>query len=91
MLLTNYLFGWGGILFFTYLARKTGKKIYYVLGSAIYIVSWGMLLAGVYLAGAAILKATHDYIPAWVIVVVMSSTLAVFIFIMTKAKKEIEV
>jgi len=51
LLATNQAVGWGGIIYFAYLAKKTGKKIYIAAGTVIYIVSWGMLALGMMLAG----------------------------------------
>ena len=51
LLLTNAIVGWCGILLCFSLFRKTSKRFYCALGSAIYLVSWVMLLLGVLLAG----------------------------------------
>ncbi|HBU70014.1 MAG TPA: hypothetical protein DEE98_06465 [Elusimicrobia bacterium] len=51
LLVTNQPVGWGGIIYFAYLAKKTGKKYYIAIGTAVYAISWGMLALGFYLAG----------------------------------------
>jgi len=51
LLLTNSLVGWAGIIYSAYQAKKTGKKYYIGIGTGIYLLSWGMLGLGMYLAG----------------------------------------
>jgi hypothetical protein len=50
-LLTNQVIGWAGLIVGAWLGKKTGKKAYYALGTVTYGLSWGMVAAGVYLAG----------------------------------------
>ncbi len=50
-LLTNQIVGYIGIIGGSWLGKKTGKKVYYGLGTITYALSWGMAAAGVYLAG----------------------------------------
>ncbi|MEI8217982.1 MAG: hypothetical protein WCG51_02895 [Elusimicrobiota bacterium] len=51
LIVTNQLFGWGGIVVCEYFAHKTKKKIFHAAGIGIYAVSWGMFLLGTILAG----------------------------------------
>lgn len=66
LLVTNPLVGLGGMLIFGNLARKTGRKVYYFLVVAINVVSWAMLLTGVYLVGRDRAQTIMGYIPGWV-------------------------
>jgi len=90
LLVTNQPVGWGGIIYFSYLAKKTGKKIYIALGTVIYAVSWGMLALGAVLAGPeglAIVKDTTKKYGWKLLPVVLIIGLAVFFFIKIKKKK----
>lgn len=71
LLFTNQIFGWGGIFLFSYLAKKTGKKFYYIIGGAVYAFSWGMLALGVYLAGPEGIRIVRKYIPDWLSIAVL--------------------
>jgi hypothetical protein len=51
LLFTNQVVGWGGLIYFTYLGKKSKKKYFYALASGAYIASWGMLGLGAFLAG----------------------------------------
>lgn len=51
LLLTNQVVGWAGIVGGAYMCKRTGKKIYYALGTGIYVLSWGMVGLGAWLAG----------------------------------------
>ena len=51
LLIVNAPIGWSGVILFTYLAKKSGKKKYYAFATAIYAFSWGLLAAGAALAG----------------------------------------
>lgn len=51
LLLTNQFVGWGAIIFSVYLFKKTKNKIYTVLGTVVYALSWGMFGLGLVLAG----------------------------------------
>jgi hypothetical protein len=39
------------MLWLGYYGKKTGKKIYYFLSAAVYVLSWVMMAAGFYLCG----------------------------------------
>jgi len=51
LLIINVPVGLIGLGFGAFMAKKTGKTIYYPIGTGIYILSWLMLGAGVWLAG----------------------------------------
>lgn len=51
LLLTNQVVGWAGLIAGAYFAKKTGNKKYLLTGTVLYIISWGMVFAGLYLAG----------------------------------------
>ncbi len=51
LMVTNQPVGWGGIVYFTYLGKKTGKKIYYGIGTTLYALSWLMLCTGLLMTG----------------------------------------
>jgi len=51
LLLTNQVVGWAGLIGGSYLGKKTGKKLFFALGTVTYALSWGMLALGAYLAG----------------------------------------
>jgi len=51
LLIINVPVGLLGLGFGAFMAKKTGKTIYYPIGTGIYILSWLMLGAGVWLAG----------------------------------------
>ncbi|MHB9154158.1 MAG: hypothetical protein ACYC5N_00530 [Endomicrobiales bacterium] len=65
LLLANPPVAWGGVALCAYLAKRTGKKIYYGFGTALYVVSWGMLALGAFLAGSEgvslVKKVTRTY------------------------------
>jgi hypothetical protein len=53
LLAVNPIIGWGGAALCSYLAIKTKKrKMYAIMGTSIYALSWLMLLLGGWLAGA---------------------------------------
>ena len=52
LLAANIPVGLAGLGFGAYMAKKTGKKTYYPIGTAIYALSWLMLVAGVWLVGS---------------------------------------
>lgn len=62
MILTNQVFGWGGLLFFFYLEKKTNKKKYYIIGILIYLFSWFMLALGIVLAGPESVEKARNFI-----------------------------
>ncbi len=49
LIIINVPLGWAGLFLFGYYGKKTGKKIYYVLSVATYVISWIMAAVGVYL------------------------------------------
>ncbi len=51
LLIINSPLGLGGLACGAFLAKKTCNKFYLKIGSGIYIVSWLMLPAGIWLAG----------------------------------------
>jgi hypothetical protein len=85
LLAVNIPLGWFGLLWLSYYAKKTGKKIYYVLSIVVYVISWLMLVAGFYLCGkdygSFIIK---KYIYPVVIIFVI---VFVLIFLMKRNKK----
>jgi len=71
LLITNQPIGWGGMLLFGNLARRTGKKLYYFIGVGIYALSWGMLGLGVYLVGKEYADKVLNTVPRWVVITVV--------------------
>ena len=68
LLIINVPVGLLGLGFGAFMAKKTGKTVYYPIGTGIYVLSWVMLAAGVWLAGEkglAVLKAFSAAYP-WV-------------------------
>jgi len=51
LLIINVPVGLLGLGFGAFMAKRTGKKIYYPVGTGIYIASWVMLGAGVWMTG----------------------------------------
>jgi hypothetical protein len=52
LLAVNPIIGWGGAALCSYLAIKTKKKkMYAIMGTGIYALSWVLLLLGGWLAG----------------------------------------
>jgi len=86
LLVTNQPIGWGGMLLFGNLARRTGKKIYYIMGVVVYGLSWGMLAAGVYLVGKEYADRVLDIVPKWVVGVVAAVLAAGYIYYARKKK-----
>jgi len=56
LLVTNQPIGWAGLIACAYIAKKTKKKIFYAAGTLIYVLSWGMVAAGLALCGPEGLK-----------------------------------
>ena len=85
LLVTNYIVGWGGLIVFSYLGKKTKHKALFVAGTAVYALSWGMLALGVYLVGpegVAMFKAimrTYRWPAIAVIAVITAGTAVYFI------------
>lgn len=50
-LATNQLIGWGGGILFVWLGSVTDYALYYYLAFAVYMVSWGLLILGIWLTG----------------------------------------
>ncbi len=88
LLFTNQIFGWGGIIFFSYLAKKTSKKYFYALGTIVYIISLGMLALGAYLVEPAGLKLLRKYIPDWLGLAV-AAAVALFFVLRGRAKRAV--
>ena len=65
LLLTNQVVGWAGLIAGSYFARKTKEKKYYLIGKIIYAISWGMVFAGIYLAGPEGVKLVKDLFKAY--------------------------
>ncbi|MDI6756894.1 MAG: hypothetical protein QME32_02610 [Endomicrobiia bacterium] len=87
LLLSNQLVGWGGMLLFGNLARKTGRRMYYFLGVAVYAVSWAMLMVGVYLVGRERARAVMRYIPAWAVALAAAIAAVSYYFWKKRPKK----
>ncbi len=51
MLLLNVPIGWGGAAICAAIGAKTEQPIWGAISLGVYILSWGMLLLGTYLAG----------------------------------------
>ncbi|MFA7073616.1 MAG: hypothetical protein WC234_00340 [Endomicrobiaceae bacterium] len=51
LLVINIPLGWFGMVWLGYYGKKTGKKIYYFLSAAVYVLSWIMMAGGFYLCG----------------------------------------
>ena len=51
LIVINYPLGWGGVIAGTLLYRKTRRRWWCLAGTGVYGLSWGMLAAGIYLAG----------------------------------------
>lgn len=62
LLVTNPVVGWAGVAVCAALGRRSKKKGYYALGTAIYAFSWVMLAGGVILAGEEGVKRSKDFI-----------------------------
>jgi hypothetical protein len=67
LLVLNPLVGWAGIAVGAYLARRTARRYYYGLGTGMYMVSWGMALAGIALAGpeGIALAKKYEHVNVW--------------------------
>jgi len=90
LLLTNQIVGWGGAALFTYLGRKTGRKIYFAYGTAIYAFSWAMLAAGVFLVGPEGVKLARQLMKSYGLeaLVALAAILAgVIVYVRFKKKK----
>ncbi|MCL2335713.1 MAG: hypothetical protein FWC57_06585 [Endomicrobia bacterium] len=72
LILINFPVGWIGLVWFAHLAKRSGRKIFYFVGLAIYVVSWILMLAGVLFCGKAYADAVfHKYY-----VIIIAITLA---------------
>lgn len=83
----NVPFGWGGALLFGYYGQKTGKKFFYIMSVAVYVLSWVMLFAGILLCGKTYAKHIIDnYVVKYIypIVFVILVFVVVFLFIYRK-------
>ncbi len=78
-----------GILIGAYLPRKTNKKFYYILGGAVYALSWVMLALGVVLAGYEGVRLVKRMIPLapWQSLVLSSSVILLGVAFYAKKRK----
>lgn len=88
LLVTNQAVGWGGMLLFGNLARRTGRHVYYFFGLSVYIISWIMLLAGVYLVGVAQALAVMRYLPDWLIALAVAGAAVSYYFWRRRAREK---
>jgi hypothetical protein len=51
LIVLNPLIAWAGLLYCTYLAKKTCKRSYFTVGACLYALSWLMAITGLLLAG----------------------------------------
>lgn len=63
-LLLNVPIGWGGSLLVVTIAEATKRRWLYSIATGIYLLSWGILFLGVFLAGAELHKRVRTIIPA---------------------------
>ena len=76
----------------SYFAKKTKEKKYYMIGTVIYATSWGMVFAGVYLAGPEGVKLVKDIFKAYTyqtigILAVIATLASAYYFFGIKRKK----
>ncbi|MEA5000455.1 MAG: hypothetical protein VB017_01055 [Endomicrobiaceae bacterium] len=86
LLIINIPFGWFGMLWLGYYGKKTGKKIYYFLSAAVYVLSWVMMAAGFYLCGKEYAGVIMQYIKHYIYPAVILIT-AVFAIILIMRKR----
>ena len=89
LILINVPFGWGGALLCGYYGQKTGKKFFYVLSVAVYILSWVMLAVGVLLCGKPYAEYIIENYVAKYIVPTVFVTLVIVIAILFVYRKKI--
>lgn len=88
LILINVPFGWGGALICGYYGQKTGKKFFYVLSVIIYILSWGMLGAGILLCGKPYAEyIIENYVAKYIVPVVFVTLVIVILFLFIYRKK----
>lgn len=88
LILINFPLGWIGLVWFAHLAKTTGKKVFYYLGGAFYLVSWVVMLTGIFFCGkeyaAEVFRRYHTPIIAVTILTIIS----IIIFSRYFAKKD---
>ncbi len=88
LIVLNVPFGWGGAFLCGYLGQKTKKKYFYVLSVFIYILSWGMLAAGIYLCGKQYARYVIDnYVVKYIVPTVVIVLAAAFVCMIVYRKK----
>ena len=75
----NPLVGYGGIILFAFLFKRSKQKVFIFLGAGAYIFSWGMLVAGTMLAGPRSLKIARTFIEEnLVFTVIVAAVILIF-------------
>ena len=85
LLLINIPFGWIGLVWLAGLAKKTGRKIFYFVGLAIYGLSWVLMALGIFLCGK---EFAYDLIAKYRIPVIIGTLLLLIVlFLFLRRKK----
>ncbi len=81
LLVSNPFVGYGGIVLFAFLYKKTKKKIFIFFSGFSYLFSWLMFFAGAFLAGPQGLKITKTFVEENIVLTLLAVAVIVAVVI----------
>ncbi|MCX5781761.1 MAG: hypothetical protein NT145_03515 [Elusimicrobia bacterium] len=87
LLILNPVIGWGAVIFAVYLYKKSKNKIYLLIGTITYILSWGMLFLGSILAGRQGFKLLKTFVKENILLTSLAAIIILVIYLLNQKRK----
>jgi hypothetical protein len=87
LLILNPVIGWGAVVIAVYMYKRKKNKIYLLLGTITYILSWGMLFLGSLLAGPQGLKLLKTFVRDNILLTSLGAIVILTIILLNQKRK----